>query len=393
MEHLIVKLFTNTLSTKEKKELLDWLQEEDNLSVLKNYIQNDYDLNRAMLNPDMDMEFDRLIRRIETSEDSQKIEQEEKTLIPSVKRSWFNYAAAASVAILLLSGYFFRNTFESLFIKENIVNTTIEPGNSKAILTLSDGAELVLEKGKTYTDENIHTDGEQLNYSVNENIKDKNTFNYLTIPRGGQFSLELTDGTKIWLNSDSKIKYPVQFVAGETRRVELLYGEAYFDVSPSTENKGSSFIVSHKWQDIEVLGTQFNLKAYPEEPVVYTTLVEGKVAVSNDTHKTILKPNQQAAIAGSDQAIDVSEVDVYAAIAWKDGVFNFRKKELREVVLVLTRWYNVDISIEDPALEHYEFNGLLRKNQNLEEILQLIKQTEQLTYEKKKDTKIILRKQ
>lgn len=388
MKHLIVKLFTNSISEREREELLTWLQEGDNMSYLKNYIQNDYDLNRAMIKPDIDKAFESLIKRIDSKEEKDQ-QPNETPVIPIFRKSWFKYVAASCAVILLFSGYYFVDIFESFKNKQSIVHTPIEPGGSKAILTLNDGTELVLKKGKAYKNESLSTNGEELDYIKTDIAHTEKSYNYLTIPRGGQFFLKLSDGTKVWLNSDTKIKYPVHFVDGETRKVELLYGEAYFDVSPSTENKGSSFVVNQDLQNIEVLGTEFNIKAYKEDDKIYTTLVEGAVAVSNDSHTTLLKPNQQSIITGATPEITVSDVKVYSEVAWKDGVFNFRKKELQEVVQVLMRWYDVEIIIEDPTLKTYKFNGLLRKDQDLYDILKLINQTEKINYEKK-DKKIVL---
>ena len=389
MKHLIVKLFTNSISEREREELLTWLQEGDNMSYLKNYIQNDYDLNRAMIKPDIDKAFESLIKRIDSKEEKDQ-QPNETPVIPIFRKSWFKYVAASCAVILLFSGYYFVDTFELFKNKQSIVHTPIEPGGSKAILTLNDGTELVLKKGKAYKNESLSTNGEELDYIKTDIAHTEKSYNYLTIPRGGQFFLKLSDGTKVWLNSDTKIKYPVHFVDGETRKVELLYGEAYFDVSPSTENKGSSFVVNQDLQNIEVLGTEFNIKAYKEDDKIYTTLVEGAVAVSNDSHTTLLKPNQQSIITGATPEITVSDVKVYSEVAWKDGVFNFRKKELQEVVQVLMRWYDVEIVIEDPTLKTYKFNGLLRKDQDLYDILKLINQTEKINYEKK-DKKILLK--
>ena len=388
MKHLIVKLFTNSISEREREELLTWLQEGDNMSYLKNYIQNDYDLNRAMIKPDIDKAFESLIKRIDSKQEKNQ-QPNETPVIPIFRKSWFKYVAASCAVILLFSGYYFVDIFESFKNKQSIVHTPIEPGGSKAILTLNDGTELVLKKGKAYKNESLSTNGEELDYIKTDIAHTEKSYNYLTIPRGGQFFLKLSDGTKVWLNSDTKIKYPVHFVDGETRKVELLYGEAYFDVSPSTENKGSSFVVNQDLQNIEVLGTEFNIKAYKEDDKIYTTLVEGAVAVSNDSHTTLLKPNQQSIITGATPEITVSDVKVYSEVAWKDGVFNFRKKELQEVVQVLMRWYDVEIIIEDPTLKTYKFNGLLRKDQDLYDILKLINQTEKINYEKK-DKKIVL---
>src|SRR5690606_33390781 len=147
---------------------------------------------------------------------------------------------------------------------------------------------------------------------------------YLTIPRGGQFNVVLSDGTEVWLNSDTQLKYPVNFVEGQDREVELVFGEAYFDVSPSTEHGGSKFKVMNNAQEVEVLGTEFNIKAYRDDINVYTTLVEGKVVVGNGDLKQYLTPNQLSHLNLENNSIKVRVVDVNVETSWKKGIFTFK---------------------------------------------------------------------
>ena len=195
----------------------------------------------------------------------------------------------------------------------------------------------------------------------------------MTIPRGGQFTVQLSDGTKVWLNSETKIKYPISFVDGNTRRVELIYGEAYFDVSSSTDHKGSKFMVLNKSQEIEVLGTEFNVKAYRDEDFVYTTLVEGSVHVNLDNTTQELLPNQKLSLDVNSSTMIVSNVDVFNEISWKDGIFSFEEESLQNIMKVLSRWYDVQVTFENNDLKNEEFIGLLRKDQSLNKIIKTIK--------------------
>ncbi|HEX9826742.1 MAG TPA: FecR family protein, partial [Flavobacteriaceae bacterium] len=200
------------------------------------------------------------------------------------KPQFWRYAAAAILIIALASTYFLRDTiFNNQIQIENttpiIVNNQIAPGIDKATLTLEDGTEMVLVKGASVQTKNATSNGEEIIYQQTTGNRQPAT-NTLTIPRGGQFFITLADGTKVWLNSETQIKYPVSFVKGQSRQVELVYGEAYFDVSPSTAHGGSNFKVFNNNQEVEVLGTEFNIKAYKDEINIFTTLVEGKVAVS-----------------------------------------------------------------------------------------------------------------
>src|SRR5690606_24930608 len=189
------------------------------------------------------------------------------------------YAAAAVVTGLLMTGYFLKDSVftRTIETKPRIVNKNIDTGSDKATLTLEDGSHIVLGKGTSYNTQNARSNGEKIVYGAAESDIAKVVYNFLTVPRGGQFHVVLSDGTEVWLNSESQLKYPVNFKKGQTRQVELVYGEGYFVVSPSSDHGGTKFVVFNQFQEIEVLGTEFNIKAYKEEENIYTTLVEGKV--------------------------------------------------------------------------------------------------------------------
>ena len=187
------------------------------------------------------------------------------------------------------------------------------------------------------------------------------------------FFVQLSDGTKVWLNSDSQLKYPINFISGETRQVELVYGEAYFDVSPRIEHKGADFKVYQNKQEIQVLGTEFNIKAYKDETNIYTTLVEGKVAVSFEEYTQDLVPNQQSIVNLNNSKLIVATVNIYNEISWKEGIFSFEEKSLKEIMKVLSRWYDMDVVFKNKMIEDEEFIGVLGKDQNIEDILSSIK--------------------
>jgi transmembrane sensor len=312
-------------------------------------------------------------------------------VIPFYQRKLTKYAATAVIIFGL--GYFFKDTIFNTPVKPTpiIVNSSaIKPGTDRATLTLEDGSVLVLEKGSTVQTQKANSNGEKIVYKSGESNIAKVVYNYLTIPRGGQFNIVLSDGTEVWLNSETQLKYPVNFVKGQIREVELVYGEAYFDVSPSTKHGGSKFKVLNKLQEVEVLGTEFNIKAYKDETNIYTTLVEGKVALNNGSIIQNLKPNQQSNLDVKNGTVQIKEVDVYEQVSWKDGVFSFRGKPLKEIMKVLSRWYDVDIIFEKTELESLEFIGSLDKDQNIEEILTIMKSLTINNYEIK-DKIIILK--
>lgn len=310
---------------------------------------------------------------------------------PLYKRTIFRIALAASVVVLFSLSVVFntkevKNVNTPIVVKNNIMI-----GKDKAILTLEDGSVIALEKGKAYTTKNVKSNGEKLVYNSTDNVKTEIANNFLTIPRGGQFYVQLADGTRVWLNSESQLKYPIAFVDGETRQVELLYGEAYFEVSPSTAHKGSRFKVKTRMQNIEVIGTEFNIKAYKDEPSIYTTLVEGKVQVSNASTKSILAPSQQSKLSNNTNRIEIYDVDTYNEVSWRKGLFVFKGMPLKNIAKVLSRWYDVDIEFANPEQSAVKFNGVLNKNQNLEEILTTIKTTKFINAYEIKNKKIIIK--
>ncbi len=286
-----------------------------------------------------------------------------------------------------------------MFLESNTTNTplevtprivnTIVPGKDKATLTLEDGSLISLEKGASFKTKNAKSNGEQIVYQNAKSNPSVIKYNYLTIPRGGQFFIKLSDGTQVSLNSESQLKYPVHFIEGETREVELVYGEAYFDVSPSTNHKGAKFKVLNNTQEIEVLGTEFNIKAYKDEVNIYTTLVEGKVAINTPNLKQLLIPNQQSILDTQNNTLSVITVDVLEAISWKEGVFSFVDKPLKDIMKVLSRWYDVDIIFDNKELESAEFIGTLNKNQSIDEVLSIMKSFSLNNYEIKGDTIIL----
>ena len=283
----------------------------------------------------------------------------------------YKYAAAASVLLVVALTIFLNKESEVQFTEPIIVNNNIEVGTDKAILTLESGEEVTLIKGASFQTQNATSNGEAIVY--NKTASKDIAFNTLTIPRGGQYQITLADGTEVWLNSESQIKYPVAFKDGDTRQVELVYGEAYFDVSPSTDHKGSKFKVFNNAQEVEVLGTEFNIKAYKDENNIYTTLVEGKVAVSTTNANQTLVPNQQSNLDIATNSLAINDVNVKSEIAWINGEVILQHKNLKEIMKTLSRWYNMDVIFANKDLEEMRFVGVLGKDQSIIDILNTIK--------------------
>ena len=310
-------------------------------------------------------------------------------VIPFYKKSLFKYAVAASLVLFVTFTAIFKLQKQDVLPVAN--SHKIEIGTDKATLTLEDGTNVILGNGKTYADKNLNSTGKELLYKESGVALGKVTYNYLTVPRGGQYYLKLSDGTQVWLNSESQLKFPTSFIEGKTRVVELVYGEAYFEVSPSTQNNGSHFKVFTKKQVVEVLGTQFNIKAYKDEAAIYTTLVEGKVMVTSAGNVEKMVPGQQLICDVKSQALTFHQTDVSNEISWKRGVFSFERKSLKEIMTVLSRWYDFKVIFTKPEIEKKEFVGVLGRNQKIEEILNTLKEFGNIKDYEIKDKTIILK--
>ena len=361
---ILVKYLSKEANIDEIEELDRWLIKKGNMTIFNSYVQTDYFTSIFMTKYDLQMAKSKIHKRIRLIEKRNKLERYKKI--------------AFAASIILLVGISLFNQF--YFNETIIIRDPIVIGTDKAVLTLENGDQVILEKGQKFQNKTVNSDGKELSYSIknrsSSNFKnEKIASNFLTIPRGGQFSLNLEDGTKVLLNSDSKIKYPVKFIKGKKRQVELLYGEAFFDVSSSKNNNGSEFIVSTKTQKINVLGTKFNVKSYSEDDVITTTLVEGKVKVENGKNQIVLFPNQQSKVDSNSAIIDVSDVDVSQQISWIKGLFSFNDTSLEDIMHTLSRWYDLEFIFKSANQKKFIFSGILERTKSIEDILFIIEKT------------------
>jgi len=384
IEKIIIKYLTKSATASDLDILSEWIESPENLKIFKDFIQTHYAIHYNMgNNTDTTKTLEKLLFKI----------RGERSLYYLFKtRPVYKYAIAAVFVIGLITVSFYLKDKKTNIPIENtpIISNTIEAGTDKAVLTLGNGLEIGLEKGESFKTNNAHSNGQQIVYDKNDQANpSKIVYNYLTIPRGGQFFIKLSDGTQIWLNSETQLKYPTTFIKGKIREVELVYGEAYFDVSPSSEHMGAKFKVISNKQVVEVLGTEFNIKAYKDESNIYTTLVEGKVEINTSTIKRILMPNEQSNINTLNNNMSITRVDVNTEISWKNGYFSFKRKSLKEIMKVISRWYNVDVEFENKELELVKFKGTINKDQSIEEILSIMKSNTINSYQIKDKTIIL----
>ncbi|MGA9649561.1 FecR family protein [Pedobacter sp.] len=317
---------------------------------------------------------------------------EEQTALNTNKnyKLWITIAAAAIV--LFFIGFVINNRVKNQFGEENIVSNKLEaikPGGNKATLTLADGSKISLTDAtngviaKQAGIKITKTNNGELIYTVvsHDDAKTKKSFNTIETPRGGQYQINLPDGTKVWLNAESSLKYPTAF--NDAERIVELKGEAYFEVAKLTHKKGSrvpfkvrSEVGGGRNQMVEVLGTHFNINAYIDEPNNKTTLLEGSVRIVNlsSLASNILKPGQQSIIAASSPSVLIKNVDAEDAVTWKDGFFSFNDENLQTIMNKISRWYNVDVSYHGGKMDKL-FGGRISRFNSVNEVLETLQAT------------------
>jgi transmembrane sensor len=307
----------------------------------------------------------------------------ETEVLPLTKRSLWPAIGAAAAVVLLgsLALYFFNpsrlNPSKQQLSKVNpAAQPVILPGGNKAVLTLADGKQITLDEagnGKLAEQSGItvtKTKNGQLVYTASPSAVTAKgpAMNMIATPKGGQYQVNLPDGTKVWLNAASSLRYPTAFTAG-VRQVSLT-GEAYFEVAKVRPEM--PFKVLTTTQTVEVLGTHFNVNSYTDEPAIKTTLLEGAVKVispSAAVKELILKPGQQSVLRGD--RLNVADVNEEEVIAWKNGMFRFRDADLQTVMRSVARWYDVQVNYEG-TLPVRQFSGEIHRNINLSEVLDIL---------------------
>jgi len=313
--------------------------------------------------------------------------QTQRKIIPL----WSKISTAAAIA-LIAAGILFYNQRKTPAVPETAtVKINITPGANRAFLTLSGGKRISLsdaadgkiaqEDGSSIT----KTADGQLVYSAAGSGREKNSKqNTVSTPKGGKWRIHLPDGTAVWLNAASSITYPASFKGSKVRGVELS-GEAYFEVA---KDKAHPFIVKTDNQEVEVLGTHFNVNSYADETGVKTTLLEGRIRITGAGGQKILKPGEQAILSG--KVLKIRAADMETAVAWKNDEFVFRGESIKEIMRVLVRWYNIDVEYRGTVTAE-EFQGKIGMQKGITEVLQLLELTEAVHF-KIEGRKIIVTK-
>jgi ferric-dicitrate binding protein FerR (iron transport regulator) len=314
--------------------------------------------------PDMDQAFDPALAPL--------LEQVTAVDLPRpapVRRMRY-LAWAAAIGLLVLAGGIYRLTEHRAGTAPVVAQEkVIGPGKQGALLTLADGSTVQLDSmGHGVVASQAGTDvvlsNGQVVYDPEETGSAEMTYNTISTPRGRQFRIVLPDGTKVWLNAASSLRYPVAFT-GNTREVQIV-GEAYFEVTTDAHKPFSVHFSEHGV--VEVLGTAFNINAYTDEPRVKATLLRGSIRVNR---QRVLRPGEQANIGGDDHMTVESSADAEDAIAWKNGLFIMRSTELPALLRQVSRWYDVEVDMKGELPDH-SFGGTIGRNVSLTDVIEAL---------------------
>ena len=360
IKYLIEKYNNQTANPTERMMVEEWYDRVDGEELMQNEFNNQETKKQI---------FENISARIEEKKNEKK-PLKLKAFYPLLLK-------AAAIIVILLTGtyiYLKQTDHSSLNTSLKGKKSSIIPGGDNAVLLLADGSKIVLNNASDgqIADQLgvkvVKTKSGELIYRFARNTNSKSVaVNTVITPRGGQYHLILVDGTEVWLNAASSIKFPTAF-NGANRRVEIS-GEVYFEVA---KNKNKPFIVHTDQSDIKVLGTHFNINAYDDEEYQRTTLLEGSIEIKRGNRKALLIPGQQANINQQSDQINIQEVeDPDAIIAWKNGYFQFEKSDLQSVMRQISRWYDTDVSYNG-AIPTKQYTGKIPRSVNAIKLIEML---------------------
>ncbi len=371
--HKIWEDFTSFLTNKKgdlSQETKLWLKEEPNKNKLKEIVY-----------------YREAFSRKNNSIGKEEVRESILSLVTRKKKSFIIYRYAGTVIILLGLSFFTWTILEkNKSNKKFAENTCIERYNGEVKLIMSKGKVVNLSEHKKQSiliengiDIVSDTQNLVIYKDVEKKLKNNNILkpdmHHLIVPKGADYQLVLADGTKVWLNSESELKYP-SFFTGDMRIVELK-GEAFFRVERDEDRK---FITRVKGLNIEVLGTSYNISAYPEDEKITTTLVSGLVKAKSKDKSTLLKPSQQLIFDKEQDKWELKTVDVDDYVSWKNGIIQIKAYTFEQIVVMLKRWYDFEMFYMNESIKDYKFKGALDKNLSLKSILKIMEQTTDIRF-------------
>lgn len=369
IQYLFYRYFDQTATGEELAELSSFLREAENEAAVKSLMDEAWATFASERNVFTHAESERIFENVLAHG------RESSAPGDTARRFWLGadwWKAAAGIVVALgLGMYYFLYSGKNpeKHIQAAQQSGSVRPGGDRATLTLADGSIVTLDSVRNgqIASENAgkvtKAENGLIVYEAGQ-AQAKISYNTIATPRGGQYRLELSDGTRVWLNAASSLRYPVRF-DGENREVELT-GEAYFEVA---KNAARPFRVKANGAEVVVLGTHFNVNAYADEPATRTTLLEGSVKVTAGARSDLLRPGQQADVRAG--GIAVSAADTDKAVAWKEGYFQFSGSSLQEVMRQLMRWYDIDVRYEG-VIRPRRFGGEISRDSNLDDVLKIL---------------------
>ena len=367
--------FANRLLTRREElddeEVTVWLKEKDHVELLEEIAA----IRQKLTEGESQINDEDEYRRLEENIYDQKS-----------RRMTLRWSIAAS--IILLVGLFVGRTINGvrdMHEEQLLTKSVMQPGTSKAILMMANGEKVVLDQARKLDIQlnervRVASSGQGIVYEENGKGEVKEEYNKLVTPTGGEYFLTLSDGTRVFLNAASELKYPVEFVGG--KRVVDLNGEAYFEVRKDSLRP---FIVRVNGAEVTVLGTSFNVNTYGDDGQIYTTLVNGSVRIFSEKNgqEEVLTPGMQGVMNIQTGQLTVREVDVESYVAWREGRFVFRTMTLDLIMRQLQRWYDFEVFYQNPELKEYEFRGVIRRDMDLDKVLSVIKATTNVDFDVK----------
>lgn len=381
ISRLISKKIKGEISLEEEKELQQWQSKNPSNTALLEKLLSDHQYAIKKLENYQQFDSTKTWLALEKRLFDSKV-------IPLGFKRLLRYAAVFIPLIMIASfAYLWWDSSSSSLAN---IDHQIKPLEEKAILILAGGDSLNLQhdlpsiisegKAKLSALQNTLAYTTEANTSITKPL----VYHTLVTPKGGNYKLSLSDGTQVWLNANSSIRYPIDFT--DSTREVFLEGEAFFDV----QHNGKPFLVNAQATSIRVLGTSFNMSAYSDESSTRTTLVEGSIKLSTSETERILVPNEQGRISVLKKEIYVEEVNTNLFTSWKDGKIEFESEDLEQVMRRLARLYDFNYSFENEAAKDYHFTARIDNSQPISSILEMLEMTTKVEFELKENTIIIL---
>lgn len=371
---LITKFLTGELSKEEKATLDKWLEDPYNEMQFYKIIDAGAFLDKM-----------EQYKKFDSAKAFQKVNRKHRSY-----KKWIGYAAVIVLPLAIAMGILSKNWQEAQQYNRTLVSA--DPESKEVVLSTGEGLYTLGKSDTTISINNmrLESDREQLSYQDRGEAVEKASlvYNTLQTPKGLKYKVILSDGTEVWLNSETKFRYPVDFIAAN-REVFIEEGEAYFDV---VKNKDKPFVVNFDGRRVQVLGTQFNVKSYKEEQYDLITLVEGSIELISDDNKVELVPNQQAVINNSSQALRLKTVEGSLYTAWKDNVYLYKNQPLQTIVSDLERDFNFRVFYQNPEMKQEKFSLKISRKLPFEAIFSAIEKTHEVDIEIKNNNVIIRKK-